>query len=128
MVGKANVIVGLLMRLSLLIENGETGRVVKEIKDVYLPMAIKTGTLWENTEPAASCNHGIAAYAGYILIKALTGFVRLDNEMPVFTDNFSCKNGEFIIPCGEKKIIITIKDGKRIIQTKKVKVQKYVQD
>ena len=128
MVGKANVIVGLLMRLSLLIENGETGRVVKEIKDVYLPMAIKTGTLWENTEPAASCNHGIAAYAGYILIKALTGFVRLDNEMPVFTDSFSCKNGEFIIPCGEKKIIITIKDGKRFIQTKKVKVQKYVQD
>lgn len=118
MVGKANVIVGLLMRISLLIKNGEAERVVKEIKEVYCKMAIETGTLWENTDSSASCNHGIAAYAGYVLIKALTGFVRFDNEAPVFTDSFSCKNGEFIIPCGEKKILINIKDGKRIIQIK----------
>ena len=47
---------------------------LEDIRGFFLPMAEKTGTLWENMTPTASCNHGFASHvlvwldrAGYVL-------------------------------------------------------------
>lgn len=115
-VGKANVIVGLLMRITLLLDQGEYNRVINEIKGVYGNMAKKTGTLWEHTASSASCNHGIAAYAGYILVRALTGFVGFENDRPVFSDDYAHTDGAFVIPHGNLSVEVTVRDGKRKIK------------
>lgn len=115
-VGKANVIVGLLMRITLLLDQGEYNRVINEIKGVYGNMAEKTGTLWEHTASSASCNHGIAAYAGYILVRALTGFVGFENDRPVFSDDYAHTDGAFVIPHGNLSVEVTVRDGKRKIK------------
>ena len=33
----------------------------------FLPMAGRTGTLWENMQPEASCCHGFASHVAYRL-------------------------------------------------------------
>lgn len=114
-IGKSNIIVGLLMRITVLLENGENEKVVDEIKNVYGNMANTTGTLWEHLESNASCNHGIAAYAGFILIKAITGFKDYKNGLLVFDDNFLNIDSEFIIPLNSKKYRIVIQNGKRSV-------------
>jgi alpha-L-rhamnosidase len=43
----------------------------------YLPMAEKTGTLWENKDTSASCNHGFASHVAHILYRDILG-VRFD--------------------------------------------------
>ncbi len=100
-------------------DNGEFERVVNEIKAVYGVMAETTGTLWENTAPTTSCNHGIAAYAGYALVRALTDFIGFENDCPKFAESFACKHGEFYIPCGNSVLSVIIKDGKREISLTK---------
>jgi alpha-L-rhamnosidase len=40
-------------------------------------MALKTGTLWENKDTRASCNHGFASHVAHILFRDILG-VRLD--------------------------------------------------
>lgn len=115
-VGKSNVIVGLLMRITMLLENGENAKVVDEIKEVYGLMAKTTGTLWENLNPTASCNHGIAAYAGYILIRAITGFEGFKNGKPVFADKFANINGVFEIPCKAERYKVVLNNGGREIK------------
>lgn len=67
-VGKANVIFGLYMRLDLLMDDGKYDEAYREIKKIFLPMARRTGTLWEHCGIGASCNHGFASY----VIKWLT--------------------------------------------------------
>ena len=114
-VGKANIIVGLLMRITVLIENGENLKAVQEIKRVYGVMAEKTGTLWENLDTSASCNHGVAAYAGYILIKALTGFKGFYGGEPIFGEKFLDVNTETVIPCNNRRYKVTVSGGKRTV-------------
>lgn len=61
-VGKANVIFGLYMRLDLLMGDGRYEEVRQEIKKLFLPMARRTGTLWEHCGIGASCDHCFASY------------------------------------------------------------------
>ena len=62
-----NVFIGKYLRIELLYRQGLFEEVIKEIKEVFLGMAKKTGTLWEHTLPTASCNHGFASYVLYWL-------------------------------------------------------------
>jgi alpha-L-rhamnosidase len=46
----------------------------EDIRGFFLPMAEKTGTLWEHMNTTASCNHGFASHVlvwldrlGYLL-------------------------------------------------------------
>ncbi len=73
-VAPANAFIGNYLRLELLQRYGETERMLEDIRGFFLPMAEKTGTLWENMTPTASCNHGFASHvlvwldrAGYVL-------------------------------------------------------------
>lgn len=63
----SNAFIGNILRLDLLCQTGNYRQLIKEIKEYYLYMAERTGTLWENIDTSASCNHGFAAYiAGLI--------------------------------------------------------------
>lgn len=62
-VAEANVFCGLYMRVDLLMRDGKKKEVLDECIRLFLPMAERTGTLWELNSPGASCNHGFASYA-----------------------------------------------------------------
>ena len=62
-VAESNVFTGLYMRVDLLMREGKKREVLDECVKLFLPMAEKTGTLWELDSPDASCDHGFASYA-----------------------------------------------------------------
>ena len=59
----SNAFIGNVLRLSVLAREGRREQLLREIKECYLYMAQRTGTLWENNEPTASCCHGFASVA-----------------------------------------------------------------
>lgn len=77
-VGVPNVMYGLYMRVDLLMRDGERKKVFDECIRLFLPMAERTGTLWEHNAICASCNHGFASYAVKWLIYALTSYDALN--------------------------------------------------
>ena len=67
----SNAIIGTYLRLELLVRHGCGRQCLDECKRLFLPMARKTGTLWENLSPNSSLNHGFAASAAWLIHKAL---------------------------------------------------------
>jgi len=65
----SNAFIGNYLRLFILFEDGEYDKMLKEIESFFLPMAEKTGTLWENMTDYASCCHGFASHVAYWLNK-----------------------------------------------------------
>ena len=63
----ANVFVGKIMRLELLIRHGEFTAARRELLGSYLPMAKETGTLWELFQKTVSCNHGFTSYVAVLI-------------------------------------------------------------
>ncbi len=63
----ANVFVGKIMRLELLVAHGEATAARRELLRSYVPMAKATGTLWELFEKHVSCNHGFTAYIAVLI-------------------------------------------------------------
>lgn len=66
----APMFIGYMLRLSLLFEAGEDERLLGECREKFLPMAEKTGTIWEFFEESASCNHGFGSIVGYFVAEA----------------------------------------------------------
>jgi hypothetical protein len=65
----SNALPGFYIRSALLLKWKKYPELVEYIKHFFLPMAEKTGTLWEHKHNAASCDHGFASYVA-IVIKA----------------------------------------------------------
>lgn len=65
----SNAFIGNYLRLFILFEDGEYDKMLREIESFFLPMAEKTGTLWENMTDYASCCHGFASHVAYWLNK-----------------------------------------------------------
>ncbi len=63
----ANAFIGNYLRLDILVKNGCFDKVREDIVGFFLPMAEKTGTLWENMSDGASCNHGFASCVTYFM-------------------------------------------------------------
>ena len=61
----SNAFIGNYLRLEILFRNKAYAKVLREIKQFFLPMAQKTGTLWENMTDFASCCHGFASHVAY---------------------------------------------------------------
>ena len=74
----ANAFVGNVMRLELLSRLGLGRQIVGESRSYLLYMADRTGTLWENVDPSASCNHGFASHAVETLFRDVLGLARVD--------------------------------------------------
>ena len=66
----SNAFIGRLLRMDYFLREKEYAAVLQEAKTYYLPMAERTGTLWENLTTVASCNHGFSSYIAYLLVTA----------------------------------------------------------
>lgn len=73
----SNMLIGNCLRLELLSRAGRAAQLHRELKLLFLPMARRTGTLWEHNKPTASCNHAFAAHAVCWLFRDILG-CRLD--------------------------------------------------
>lgn len=74
----ANFIFGTCLRLELLSRDGRGAQIYREVRDYFLQMAEKTGTLWEHNDPRASCCHGFASIASEYLFRDVLGVRRID--------------------------------------------------
>ncbi len=72
-VAPPNAMYGVYMRVDLRMREGDRQAVLDECKAYFSEMARRTGTLWENNDARASCNHGFASYCIRWLVFALTG-------------------------------------------------------
>lgn len=112
-IDKANIITGLMMREFIWLENGERARAIEETKRIFLPMAKATDTLWEHTGDYASCNHGCAAYAAYVLVRAYTGFYGLRDGLPVFDEGYLGKDCDMCLALENGTLYLSVKNGVR---------------
>ena len=74
----ANAFVGNYLRLELLSRYGRTAQLMDESVDYFLYMAERTGTLWENISPRASCDHGFASHVVHVLYRDVLGIYDID--------------------------------------------------
>ena len=98
-----NAFIGNYLRMEILSRYHWYKALLSEIEEGFLTMAITTGTLWEHTKPTASCNHGFASHAGYVLLRDFGGIRRIDQVNRsidiLFTDN-DLENCEVRLPVG----------------------------
>lgn len=70
----SNLLFGFSLRLVLLSEAGESERVLDEVRHLFLPMAEKTGTLWESVgTDGYSCCHGFPSMAAWLIARDALG-------------------------------------------------------
>lgn len=74
----ANSFIGNMLRMEILSRNGRGQQILDESIDYLLYMADRTGTLWENVSPAASCNHGFASHICHTLYRDILGLHQID--------------------------------------------------
>jgi alpha-L-rhamnosidase len=80
----ANALNGNFLRMELLSRYGCQRQLVQELKDYFLYMADRTGTLWENIDVRASCNHGFASHVAHILLRDVLGLY-IDKQKKTIT-------------------------------------------
>lgn len=73
----SNAFIGFFLRLDILSRYGRNDLVLDQLYRTYLPMAEKTGTLWEHKDTEASCNHGFASHVAHILYRDVLG-IKID--------------------------------------------------
>ena len=64
--------------MELLSRAGLGRQLLGETKGYFSFMAERTGTLWENDTPHASCNHGFASHAAVFYVKNVLGISAID--------------------------------------------------
>ena len=65
----------------MLSEAGLSARVLEEVKSCYLPMAEKTGTLWEAvSSDGYSCCHGFPSLAAWLIVRDALGVKAIDRK------------------------------------------------
>jgi alpha-L-rhamnosidase len=74
----SNSFIGNVLRMEILSRYGKSRQILDESIGYLLYMADRTGTLWENVSPAASCNHGFASHIVHTLYRDILGVRSLD--------------------------------------------------
>lgn len=117
----ANSFPGNYMRLELLSRDEKASKLLEESIDFFSYMAERTGTLWENISPNASCNHGFASHTVHFLYRDVLGIYDIDVLNKKITLQFSdlslssCKGQ---IPVGNEIIALEWKKEGNSIQYK----------
>ncbi len=70
-VAPSNAFIGNVLRFELMLKHEMYDQVLRESKTYYLPMAKRTGTLWEHSAPSCSLNHGFASIVAYYVLRSL---------------------------------------------------------
>ena len=82
----SNMLFGYSLRFVLLSDAGLSARVIDEVKACYLPMAEKTGTLWEAvSSDGYSCCHGFPSMAAWLLVRDALGVKAIDRKAKTVT-------------------------------------------
>ncbi len=116
----ANAFVGNTMRLELLSRGGLCQQLLDESLAYQLFMVERTGTLWENDSPAASCNHGFASHGGvHVLLRDVLGFESVDQVQKKVKLRFADQKldrceGSLPVP-GGALVLRWHKEGKRLV-------------
>ncbi|MBI4025742.1 MAG: hypothetical protein HY360_12230 [Verrucomicrobia bacterium] len=79
-VHRANAFVGNYLRMELLSRYDCHARLLEEARDHFHKMAEITGTLWENDDVRASCNHGFASHVVHVWYRDILGIHRIDAQ------------------------------------------------
>ena len=74
----ANSFIGNMLRMELLSRAGRGQQILDESVAYLLYMAERTGTLWENVGPSASCDHGFASHIVHTLYRDILGVYQID--------------------------------------------------
>jgi len=121
---QANSFVGNVVRLEILSRYGLCQQILDESIAYLLYMADRTGTLWENIDTRASCNHGFASHIVHILYRDVLGIYRIDIVDKTVKLRFSDLHlnwCEGIIPLEDGNIELKWKkDGEKILYQVKV--------
>lgn len=88
----ANSFPGNYLRLELLSKNQKAEQLLDESVEFFSYMAERTGTLWENISPTASCNHGFASHTVHLLYRDVLGIYEIDHATKKITLQFSDLN------------------------------------
>jgi len=81
---RSNMLFGYSLRFVMLSEAGMSRRALTEVKHCYLPMAEKTGTLWEAvSSDGYSCCHGFPCMAAWLLLRDALGVKSIDRKNKV---------------------------------------------
>ena len=109
----SNAFIGNYLRLKLL-ERAELGnQILMETKGYFDYMAQRTGTLWENDTTSASCDHGFASYAAFLLVRSVLG-ADIDLVHRTVTIRETDANLEFCeatLPVGSEQVTVTRRRG-----------------
>jgi alpha-L-rhamnosidase len=74
----ANSFIGNMLRMELLSNVGRGQQILDESIAYLLYMVDRTGTLWENVDAGASCDHGFASHITHTLYRDVLGVHRID--------------------------------------------------
>ena len=114
----SNMLTGHCLRLWWLLDRGYKKECIAEAKRMFLGMAKQTGTLWENDNPNASCNHGFTSIVTVFLTEAIFGYKGYDAKQKIlkfdedFCEDMNCK---IALTIEGKTLEINIENGERTI-------------
>ena len=115
----ANAFIGNYLRLDLLGRAGLGKQILRETKGYFKYMADRTGTLWENDTPHASCNHGFASHAAVFYVRDVLGVKSVDIRAKTVTladtdaDVTFCE-ATLPVPCGELMVARRLVKGRPV--------------
>ncbi len=115
----ANAFIGNFLRMEILSESGLCEQIMEEIKEYFDYMALKTGTLWENDTPHASCNHGFASHIACVIFRNCLGIEKIDelNKKIYLNNNFvPPENAAALIPLKNGSMKVTVDASVRHVE------------
>jgi alpha-L-rhamnosidase len=101
---KAELLVGVMLRLELLSRFERKQDLVNEIKDYFYSMTKLTGTFWEHYSDDGSYNHGYTSYAACLILQNVLGLKYIDpckKEIEIEFSDSKIKNCKGAIPVGD---------------------------
>lgn len=114
----ANSFVGNMLRMELLSNVGRSQQILDESVAYLLYMVDRTGTLWENVDAAASCDHGFASHVVHTLYRDVLGVRRIDaagREITLQFSDLSLDHCEGTIPTADGVVHLRwVKKGDKI--------------
>jgi alpha-L-rhamnosidase len=103
----ANSFIGNMLRMELLSDVGRSQQILDESIAYLFYMVERTGTLWENVDAGASCDHGFASHAVHTLYRDVLGVRRIDpvgKRVEIQFSDLSLERCEGTIPTGDGKV------------------------
>lgn len=114
---KSNVLMGIMMRLSLLNHYGYDDLVFKETVEYFYKMSSLTGTLWEHDSVFASLNHCFTSYIVNIFLDASFGLKWIDNKNKIIhmSKKKPSLEGRTSLPLGKGRLTLTSRNDKFLV-------------